>query len=181
MQNTGFPERLLDARVAAGVSQTQLAAMVEIAPGQVNRYEAGKNTPRPHMMAKLAAALGVFPEWLASGEGPRESGSQSSFNKQLDVTTRERLSGGMDVSMNMDEDMFQMLKSEAQKSGQPVDGFLKELVLEQLRHRASQGTGEMGLGDIIKRLAELEVQTKELISRVRAPEPAPDKKKPADN
>lgn len=39
----------------------------------------------------------------------------------------------------------------------------------------------MGLGDIIKRLAELEVQTKELISRVGTPEPAPDKKKPADN
>lgn len=169
MQNMGFPQRLLDARATAGLSQTQLAAAANIAPGQVNRYEAGKNTPRPHVMAKLAGALGVFPEWLASGNGPRESGSKSAYSEHLDVVTRERVSGGMDISMQMDEEMFRVVKTEAQKAGLPIDDFLKELLLEQVKRRANQTSEELGLGDIVQRLAALEKQQQELASRVLAP------------
>lgn len=179
MQNIGFPQRLLDARVTAGMSQTQLAAAANIAPGQVNRYEAGKNTPRPHVMAKLAGALGVFPEWLATGGGARESGSKTAYSEHLDVVTRERMSGGMDISMEMDEEMFQIVQAEAQKSGLPIDDFLKELLLEQVKRRASQASREPGLGDIVQRLAALEKETKELASRVQAP--AGTSKNPSDH
>lgn len=176
MKNSSFPERLQHIRVERGLSQTDLAAMTNIAPGQVNRYEAGKNTPRPHVMAKLAGALGVFPEWLSSGNGPRESGSKTAYSKHLDVVTRERISGGMDISMEMDEEMFQIVKTEAQKSGLPIDDFLKELLLEQVKRRVSQVSGEPNLGEIVKRLAALEKQQQELISRVRAPSDTPPEK-----
>lgn len=78
--NSDFGRRLLDARVAARMSQTELATASNVAPGQISRYEAGGNLPRPHVMANLAAGLGVDVDWLANGVGSMVKVSQSVTN-----------------------------------------------------------------------------------------------------
>lgn len=67
MTKNSFSVRLFRARVDKGISQSELASAAEVAPAQVSRYEAGRNIPRPHVAAKLAAALDVDVDWLMAG------------------------------------------------------------------------------------------------------------------
>lgn len=68
--------RIQHARAALGWTQTQLAKVCEIAPTQFSRYESGRATPRPETLSKIAAALNVTIEWLATGEGPVQGDNQ---------------------------------------------------------------------------------------------------------
>lgn len=169
MTKNSFPERLQQVRIERGLSQTDLANAVNIAPGQINRYESGKNMPRPHLIAKLAGALGVFPDWLTSGSGPRDSGSRSAYSKHLDVHMRERMSGGMDVSMEMDEEIFQIVKAGAEEAGLPIDDYLKELLLEQLKRRSAPPPEKPSLGEIASRLKALEERTQRIADQIQSP------------
>jgi transcriptional regulator with XRE-family HTH domain len=65
-------ERLLSARLAAGMTQDQLAARAHVAQGTIGNLEAGirKSARR---VAVLAAVLQVNPLWLAEGKGPRHA------------------------------------------------------------------------------------------------------------
>src|SRR5256885_12824933 len=54
MANT-FGARLIRARVAKGLSQSDLAASSGIAPAQISRYEADKNQPRLHIQIGRAS------------------------------------------------------------------------------------------------------------------------------
>lgn len=63
-KDSGFVDRLRRARFANEFSQADLAEAAGIAAAQISRYEAGKNYPRPHVVAKLAKVLGVTSEWL---------------------------------------------------------------------------------------------------------------------
>ncbi|MDH0423655.1 helix-turn-helix domain-containing protein [Delftia tsuruhatensis] len=67
MTKKSFGSRLLLARVDKGLSQSELAEQAGVAAAQISRYEADKNSPRPHIAAKLAAALGVDVSWLVDG------------------------------------------------------------------------------------------------------------------
>ncbi|HBY34129.1 helix-turn-helix domain-containing protein [Delftia acidovorans] len=67
MANT-FGARLIRARVAKGLSQSDLAASSGIAPAQISRYEADKNQPRLHILRKLAAALDIAPDRQLAGD-----------------------------------------------------------------------------------------------------------------
>ncbi|WP_416359165.1 helix-turn-helix domain-containing protein [Delftia acidovorans] len=67
MANT-FGARLIRARVAEGLSQSDLAASSGIAPAQISRYEADKNQPRLHILRKLAAALDIAPDRQLAGD-----------------------------------------------------------------------------------------------------------------
>lgn len=69
MTEVQFQNRLVWARSKRGISQQQLAETAEIAPAQISRYEAGRATPRPQIVAKLATALNVDLEWMLSGHG----------------------------------------------------------------------------------------------------------------
>lgn len=53
------PARLTQARVRAGVSKADLAAVVGISPAAIGQYEAGVNSPRPDVLDKLARTLNV--------------------------------------------------------------------------------------------------------------------------
>lgn len=117
-----FHAKLLDARVAKGMSQTDLAVAAGIAPGQISRYEQGKNTPRPHVMAKLAAALGVDPAWL----------SKPDTTPVLDVTSTPRADGGLDLSFKLDPETAADLKREAAERGITPGDLLKALMLDRL-------------------------------------------------
>lgn len=74
--DTALAQRIIKARSGHGWSQAELAEVSGIAAAQISRYEQGKNTPRPNVIAKLAKALAVSFEWLAYGEGEIDDGSE---------------------------------------------------------------------------------------------------------
>ena len=54
------PQALRRARVAAGLTQHELARLVGVAGGErVSRWERGLSTPQPDILARTAAVLGV--------------------------------------------------------------------------------------------------------------------------
>jgi transcriptional regulator with XRE-family HTH domain len=60
-------ERLLSARLAAGMTQDQLAARAHVAQGTIGIRKSARR------VAVLAAVLQVNPLWLAEGKGPRHA------------------------------------------------------------------------------------------------------------
>lgn len=60
-------ERIRDARKAAGMSQVDLARRVGVTQPAVANWESGVHDPRRLMIAKIADALDVSPEWFAGG------------------------------------------------------------------------------------------------------------------
>lgn len=59
--------RLTQARVRRGVSKSELAGEVGVSAAAIGQYEAGVNSPRPDVLARLAVALDVRPEFFSSG------------------------------------------------------------------------------------------------------------------
>lgn len=64
-------ERLKDAREKTGLTQPELAAKAGVSPGTIGNIESGARK-RPRELLAIAAAVGVRPEWLQSGKGPRQ-------------------------------------------------------------------------------------------------------------
>jgi transcriptional regulator with XRE-family HTH domain len=62
-----FARNLRAARIAAGMSQEELALATGLDPGNVSRYEAAEREPRIGMVAKLAGGLGIEPIELMRG------------------------------------------------------------------------------------------------------------------
>lgn len=67
----GFETRLKSAREAAGLTQVQAAKALGTYQVTVSRWETAKMVPPTERLVKIADALGVHVEWLATGEGPR--------------------------------------------------------------------------------------------------------------
>lgn len=57
-------ENIRDARVAAGISQEELAARMDVDQGYVSSLEAGRRNPTVLTVWRAAEALGVMPEIL---------------------------------------------------------------------------------------------------------------------
>ncbi|MFC9964497.1 helix-turn-helix domain-containing protein [Nocardia ignorata] len=57
---------ILTARRAAGMTQEELAEQLGIQQATLSRYENNTRTPEPDMVARLAAALSLTPEFLSS-------------------------------------------------------------------------------------------------------------------
>lgn len=63
--------RIKEAREAANLKKTQLARLVGVTKGAVGNWEAeGRAAPSTENLAKIASALNVSFEWLATGRGP---------------------------------------------------------------------------------------------------------------
>ena len=60
-----FSEKVKDARLQLGLSQTQLGEAVGISLRAIVSYEKGEKKPRPGTMLKLAKALGVSVKFLS--------------------------------------------------------------------------------------------------------------------
>jgi len=56
---TTFPEQLKAARVAAGLTRRQLAAMIRVHPGTVAEWERGEANPLKMMRDRLCAVLAM--------------------------------------------------------------------------------------------------------------------------
>ena len=63
-----FADKVKDARISLGMSQTQLAQEVGVSSRSVQAYESGEKKPRQAMMAKLAKALKVSIRFLSDDE-----------------------------------------------------------------------------------------------------------------
>lgn len=78
-----FSERLISAMNEAGLSQGQLAEAVGISQPAVQKMTSGK-TNGSRKMVELANALGVRPEWLASGSGLMREDGKKPIQPQAD-------------------------------------------------------------------------------------------------
>lgn len=60
----GFAERLKEARIAAGLNQKELGAMIGVTGNAISNYENGTSSPNDKILLKLFDALGVEPNYL---------------------------------------------------------------------------------------------------------------------
>lgn len=67
-------KRLKSARRDAGITQADLAAMLDVSQPTVNRWEGGDSEPARAQIVALAKVLNATPEWLAFGRGSRAPG-----------------------------------------------------------------------------------------------------------
>ena len=61
------PARLTQARVRLGMSKASLAGQVGVSANAIGQYEAGVNSPRPEVLARLADTLKVRPGFFSVG------------------------------------------------------------------------------------------------------------------
>jgi Zn-dependent peptidase ImmA (M78 family) len=61
---SGLGELIITARLARGLTQAQLASMIDITQPALHRYEYGLREPEPEILARLANVLGVTREFL---------------------------------------------------------------------------------------------------------------------
>jgi transcriptional regulator with XRE-family HTH domain len=67
------PVALRDARIRMGLTQHELARLIDVAGGErISRWELGSSAPRPEMLHRLALALNVGAADLLETEGPAD-------------------------------------------------------------------------------------------------------------
>jgi transcriptional regulator with XRE-family HTH domain len=64
-------ERIRQLRKEAGWSQTELAEKIAVDPGRVSKYEAGRMSPSPEALVRLAETLNVSIDYLLIDDIPR--------------------------------------------------------------------------------------------------------------
>lgn len=60
----GFAERLKEARLAAGLDQKELGALIGVTGNAVSNYESGTSSPKDSVLLKIFDALMVEPNFL---------------------------------------------------------------------------------------------------------------------
>ena len=67
------PVALRDARIRMGLTQHELARIIDVAGGErISRWELGSSAPRPEMLFRLAQALNVDAADLLRAGGPSD-------------------------------------------------------------------------------------------------------------
>ncbi|MGN0693293.1 MAG: helix-turn-helix domain-containing protein [Lentihominibacter sp.] len=64
-----FHERLAEARRARGLTQSEIAEMMDVSFQAVSLWERGESLPDTEEVIRLASALGVSIDWLLTGAG----------------------------------------------------------------------------------------------------------------
>lgn len=62
-----FQQNLETAISTSGMTQSQIAQLADVTESMISDYLKGRFSPRPITVIKLAQAMKVDPEWLASG------------------------------------------------------------------------------------------------------------------
>ena len=75
MNNKTVGQRIAQARVKKGWSQSDLARAIDVVPATICILEGGKGSTKH--IAAIARALGVSADWLDTGKGPQGSISAS--------------------------------------------------------------------------------------------------------
>lgn len=84
-----FPARLRDARVARGLTQTQLGAAAGLSKQAVSNLEGGRQGCTTHLCERLAAALEAAPAALAYGAA-EVGGSAEGYGERLKQARGDR-------------------------------------------------------------------------------------------
>jgi transcriptional regulator with XRE-family HTH domain len=69
--------RIRETRQNCGMSQSDLAAALGVSSTSVYNWEANGAHPRPPMLASIADALGVTPNYLLTGQAEVSSGART--------------------------------------------------------------------------------------------------------
>lgn len=78
-------DRIKEARVKAGLNQSELARALGVSPQTVQQWEAGDTSPRKKKVEAMKSILGVEPEWILFGQ---DAGKES----------RNRVDAPVDIS-----------------------------------------------------------------------------------
>lgn len=170
-----FAGRMRLTRTAKGLSQGALADLLGMKRPQVNRYEAGRHTPRSRTLAHIAAALDVRPEWLATGIGPRHLTTREPRRKPLKVSTAGLHEGGTEVTFVLSNELREVFSERAKREGISLVSFLTNALLDLAKERGDEGH----INELARRLNMLLTPqaAAELKTRARAATRA--KKRPA--
>jgi transcriptional regulator with XRE-family HTH domain len=97
LNKTEFSDRLKDLRKRKGISQGELAELIEVHFTQVSRYERGETKPNAEAMTKLAKALDTTVDFLMNGttdDVVKDAGLEkeliSRFKEVQDLETEEK-------------------------------------------------------------------------------------------
>ncbi|MGS1060517.1 helix-turn-helix domain-containing protein [Burkholderia glumae] len=137
--------RIVQSRAGLHLSQAQLAERVGIAPTQLSRYEMDKNKPRPEMLQRLAEALDVEANWLATGEG--------AVNK---VDPDDVPTGSKVISLEVDGQQFVALRRLSKKTGKSMAALLGEalnhIVLNTLAPPSTIPIEESAIAEVVAKI-----------------------------
>lgn len=97
LNKTEFADRLKELRKRKGISQGELAELIEVHFTQVSRYERGETKPNAEAMTKLAKALDTTVDFLMNGtadEVAKDAGLEkeliSRFKEVQDLETEDK-------------------------------------------------------------------------------------------
>ena len=115
-------QRLREARIAKNYTYGELARLAGISSRQtVYNIEAGRQVASIEQVAKLAAALGVSPAWLAFGEGEM-------LNKEQKQKVLEwYLQSGDSKSVCEDDSILGLKEGEYRDARDAVDELLEKV------------------------------------------------------
>ena len=82
--------RIAALRREAGMSQSQLAKLLQVSPSTVGMYEQGRREPSADMLLKLARVLGVSVDYLLSGNVSEQESVQLNRILQSRIAAADR-------------------------------------------------------------------------------------------
>lgn len=86
-------ERIIKARTARGMNQSDLAAALKVSPQAVQKWENG-GMPRSSRIAEIAKALGVTEQYLLVGDGSAPQANASSDSRDDLIQIAQYSTGG---------------------------------------------------------------------------------------
>ncbi len=98
-ENNQIPARLREARVAAGLSQGQVAKKMALHRPTITEIEAGRRRVTADELSKFADIYGVGVDWIVNGPATGNDGS----SERILLAARE-------LSKMSDEDLERMMK-----------------------------------------------------------------------
>lgn len=104
---SGFQsERLLQARLCRGLTQTALATVIGRSSGTVSKWERGEQSPEPDALERLASCLGIPSSWFLKkapdyGEKVCFFRSNSSITKEAQLISDIRLKWLNEISITL--------------------------------------------------------------------------------
>jgi transcriptional regulator with XRE-family HTH domain len=87
--NINLGEIIKKARLKQGLSQRDLARMMEVTPSLISRWESNKRTPETFDLLRLANLLKIGRFLFVSSEHEEDDIPSSSVMKKLDELTKE--------------------------------------------------------------------------------------------
>lgn len=156
MSNNTFKDRLIAAREKAGLTQTELGLLCDMAPTQVSRYESGRAVPRRAAMVRLADALKVTMDWLANGGEP-STPLQLKFHAGAGLAEAEALV--------IPESLVPWVEGMAQGLGCSIPDAVVEIIRQHQSLRMTAPTGNAAYpvaGMLATAMTDLELRMKNL-------------------